>query len=324
MIFFFFLFQRNSSEKSTKDTLNHEKTKSKRTNGNTSLPPIPAPRSSSRTRTLVNDENNDDQERPRRFSTEISPRRKESSVPRSVSSNFDENEQTNSTDEQIPTRSITAKKKKVIGAGRHRLQGDSLPPLAPSSSASRRDDLIQSKGPPVGTPRPLPVVAQWAITSPTPHSTAEKLTTITSDNELDNDEEKYKPIKPTKRIVSPHPVTTNRITNDKKIQSKTIKNYDDDDDDAPRRSSSVRKSRSKVSDDDDEEDEFGDNRKKNNSREQDRYPKQRYDRYNDNDDDDFNNNSSRRAPSSTRKTVPADSSHRSHSRTNGNADDDLG
>ncbi len=112
------------------------------------------------------------------------------------------------------------KKKKVVGAGRHRLHGDSLPPLAPSS-ASRRDDFTQNKGPPVGTPRPQPLVAQWAITSPAPQSTAEKLTTITSDNERDDDEEKYKSVKSTKRIVSPHPTTTNRITNDKEKSIKT-------------------------------------------------------------------------------------------------------
>jgi len=316
------------------------------------LPPIPAPRSSSHIRTLVNDENNDDQERARRNSTEILSRRKESPVPRSVSSNFDENEQINSIDEQTPIRSITGKKKKVIGAGRHRLYGDSLPPLAPSSAASRRDDLTQSKGPPVGTPRPQPVVAQWAITSPSPHSTAEKLTTIASDSDLDHDEEKYKSLKPTKRTVSPHPIATTRIINDKKPQLTTINNDDhdnnndykklsrqkrqthstnnnnnnddDDDDNTAQRSSSVQKSRSKLSDDD-EEDEFVDHRKKTNSREQDQYSKQRYDRNNDNDNDDddaFDNVSSRRAPSSTLKTAAGDSSHRSHSKTNGNVDDD--
>ncbi len=241
---------------------------------------------------------------------------------RSISSNFDDNEQANSTDEQSSIRSVTKKKKKVIGAGAHRLYGDGLPPLAPSSAASRRDDFIQNKRPPAGTPRPQPVVAQWAITSPSPHSTAEKLTTIASDHELDNDEETYKSLKPNKRIVSPHPITTNRIKNDKKSQLTTINNDDDDDDNTLRRSLSVQKSRSKLSDDDDDEDEFGDNRKKTNSREQDRYSKQRYDRNNDNDDD-FNYVSSRRAPPSTRKTSAGNSSHQSHSRTNGNVDDDL-
>ncbi len=241
---------------------------------------------------------------------------------RSIPSNFDDNEQANSTDEQSSIRSVARKKKKVIGAGAHRLHGDGLPPLAPSSAASRRDDFIQNKRPPAGTPRPQPVVAQWAITSPSPHSTAEKLTTIASDHELDNDEETYKSLKPNKRIVSPHPITTNRIKNDKKGQLTTINN--DDDDNTLRRSLSVQKSRSKLSDDDDDDDAFGDNRKKTNSREQDRYSKQRYDRNNDNDDDDdFNYVSSRRAPSSTRKTSAGNSSHRSDSRTNGNVDDDL-
>jgi hypothetical protein len=199
--------------------------------------------------------------------------------------------------------------------------------------------LTQNKGPPVGTPRPQPIVAQWAITSPRP--TADKLTTIASDNELDDDEDKYKSSKSNNRIVSPHPKLTNRITHDKRNQLTTINkdddddfkrssrqkrhnqlNGDDDNDEYPsRRSPSVQKSRSRLSDDD--ENEFGDNRKKTDSREQDRYTKQRYDRNNDNDDEDFNQVSSRRTPSSTRKTAGGDSSHRSHSRTNGNGDDDL-
>ncbi|CAF0828943.1 unnamed protein product [Rotaria sordida] len=220
--------ERNSSEKSTKDKSNRisssEKIKSKTVNENTSLPPIPTPRSSSHTRTLINDENSDDQERSRRNSTEISSQRKESPIPRSNSSNFDENQQIDSTDEQTSIRTLTGKKKKVIGAGRHRLNGDSLPPLAPSSAVSRRDDLTVHKGPPAGTPRPQPLVAQWAITSPTPQSTAEKLTTITSDNELDDDEEKYKSLQTNKRIGSPHSNTTNRIILDRKNQQLTNNN----------------------------------------------------------------------------------------------------
>jgi hypothetical protein len=300
------------------------------------LPPIPAPRSSSLNRKLVNNENenSDDQERPRRRSKDVSPRRNPSPVPRSVSSNFDELEQMNSTEEQASMRPLPGKKKKVIGAGRQRLQGDSLPPLAPSSAASRRDDFPQTKGPPVGTPRPQPIVAQWAITSPSPHSTAEKLTTISSDNELDNDEDKYKSLKPIKRIVSPHPITTNRIINNKnnpltidnngdyqKLSRQKRRDYlndDDDDNNTLQRSSSTQKSRSKLSDDD----EVDDTQKKTNSKAQDRYSRQRYDRNNDDDDDDVNNVPSRRVPSSTRKSSSGDSSHRFHSKTNGNTDDD--
>ncbi len=301
------------------------------------LPPIPAPRSSSLNRKLVNNENenSDDQERPRRRSKDVSPRRNPSPVPRSVPSNFDELEQMNSTEEQASMRPLPGKKKKVIGAGRQRLQGDSLPPLAPSSAASRRDDFPQTKGPPVGTPRPQPIVAQWAITSPSPHSTAEKLTTISSDNELDNDEDKYKSLKPIKRIVSPHPITTNRIINNKnnpltidnngdyqKLSRQKRRDYLNDDDDdnnnTLQRSSSTQKSRSKLSDDD----EVDDTQKKTNSKAQDRYSRQRYDRNNDDDDDDVNNVPSRRVPSSTRKSSSGDSSHRFHSKTNGNTDDD--
>jgi hypothetical protein len=258
----------------------------------------------------VNDENenSDDQEHSRRRSPKASPRRNQSPVPRSASSNFNENEPINSTEEQSSVRPMPGKKKKVIGAGRHRLQGDSLPPLAPSSAASRRDDFPQTKGPPVSTPRPQPLVAQWAITSPSPHSTAEKLTTISSDNEFDNDEDKYKSSKPTKRIVSPHPNTTNRITNNKKNQFTTD---DNDDDNTAQRSSSVQKSRSKLSDD-----EVDDTQKKSNSRAQDRYSKQRDDR--NGDDDDVNHVPSRRVLPST-----GDSSRRSHSKTNGHTEDDL-
>jgi hypothetical protein len=291
---------------------------------------------------LINDENSgDDEERPRRHSTELSPRRKESPVSRSISSNFDETERINSADDPTSTRTITGKKKKVIGAGRHRLNGDGLPPLAPSSAASRRDDLTQNKGPPVGTPRPPPLVAQWAITSPALYSTAEKLTTISSDNERD-DEEKYKSLKAAKRIVSPHPITTNRITNDKKSQLIPINNNDsdenvvnngykkssrqkrhthlnsddDDDENTSRQPSSAQKSRSRLNNDSDEEDE---NRKKVNSREQNRNAKQYYDT---NNDDDFNKDSNRRRPTSARKRTSSNSSHRSHSRTNENVDDD--
>ena len=212
-------------------------------------------------------------------------------------------------------RTITGKKKKVIGAGRYRSQGDSLPPLAPSSAASRRDDFPQNKGPPVGTPRPQATVAQWAITSPSPRSVADKLTTIASDNELDNDEDKHRSLKPSKRIVSPHPITTNRIINDKKNQLPTSTNGDDnndyqkpsrqrrqnhfndddddDDDNSPRKSSSVQKSRSRLSDNDDD------------------------------DDDDVNKTSNGRGSSSARKPTAGASSSRSHSRTNGNMNDDL-
>ena len=225
------------------------------------------------------------------------------------------NEPTTTADDQSPMRSMAGKKKKVIGAGRNRLPGDSLPPLAPSSSASRREDITQSKGPPVGTPRPQAVVAQWAITSPTPHSTAEKLTTINSDNELDNDEEGYKSLKASKRIVSPHPRTTNRIINEKKKNQFTMNNNDDEEDSPSRRSLSMRKSRSKLSDDDENDSE--DRRKKTNSTERDRHSRQRYDR-NDDDNDDDEKISSRRIPTST-----GDSSRRSHSRTNGKIDDDL-
>ncbi|CAF3100793.1 unnamed protein product [Rotaria sp. Silwood2] len=304
--------ERNSSEKPTKDKSSRvsssEKIKSKTVNANTSLPPIPAPRSSSHSRTLIADENSDDQERPRRHSTEISPRRKESPVPRSTSSNFDENQSIDSTDERTSIRSITGKKKKVIGAGRHRLNGDTLPPLAPSSATSRRDDLIQNKGPPVGTPRPQALVAQWAITSPSPQSTAEKLTTIASDNELDDDEGKYKSLQITKRTGSPHPNTTNRIIHDKKNElakhnnenlinsdykkssrdkqhHTNLKKDDDDENDngnISRRSSSAQRSRSKLNNEDDE-DKFNESHKKHNLKEQDHYSKQHYDRHNDND-----------------------------------------
>lgn len=223
-----------------------------------SLPPIPAPRSSSHTRRVINDDNSDDPERPRRHSTDTSPRRKESPIPRSVSSNLDENQQVDSTDEQGSIRSVTRKKKKVIGAGRGRLNGDSLPPLAPSSAASRREDFPISKGPPVGTPRPQATVAQWAITSPTPQGAAEKLTTITSDNEVDDDEDKYKSVKSSKRIVSPHPSTTNRIVHDKKNQLTTAKNDTDDNDENLINSDYKRSSRDKrqknLNNDDDDND----------------------------------------------------------------------
>ncbi|CAF3439638.1 unnamed protein product [Rotaria sp. Silwood1] len=349
--------ERNSSEKSTKDKSNRisssERIKSKTVNENTSLPPIPAPRSSSHTRTLIVDESSDDQERPRRHSTEISPRRKQSPAPRSISSNFDENQQIDSTDEQTSIRTTTGKKKKVIGAGRHRLNGDSLPPLAPSSATSRRDDLTQNKGPPAGTPRPQALVAQWAITSPSPQSTAQKLTTITSDNELDDDEDKHKSLQITKRTGSPHPNTTNRIIPDRKHQLKTNtnenlinndykkssrdkqhhndlhKNGDDDDnnnENVSRRSPAIQNSRSRYNDEDDGENELINTRKKHHLKEQDRYSKPHYDRNNDNDDDNnFNHESSRRTTSSARKTNTAagDSSHRSYSRKHENDDDDL-
>ena len=132
----------------------------------------------------------------------------------------------------------------------------------------------------------------------------EKLTTITSDNELDHDDEKYRSVKPTKRIVSPHPVTTNRIINDNDHTSRR----------------SISGSRSKLNNND-EEDESDDYRKKKNSREQDRSSKKRYDR-NDDDDDEFNNVSNRQVQSLTCKSTNGDSSHRSHSKTNGHIDAD--
>ncbi|CAF4334946.1 unnamed protein product, partial [Adineta steineri] len=108
---------KNSTEKPAKDKSNHKPTKSKSTDENLSQPPKPAPRSFSQTRTIINDENNDDQDRSRRYSTEHSPQRKESPISRPVSSNNNDNEQLNSTDDQTSIRSIPGKKKKVIGAG---------------------------------------------------------------------------------------------------------------------------------------------------------------------------------------------------------------
>lgn len=201
----------------------------------------------------------------------------------------------------------------MIGAGRHRTPGDALPPLAPSSAASRRDDFPQTKGPPVGTPRPQPMVAQWAITSPTPQSTADKLTTIASDNELDNDDERHKPSKATKRIVSPHPITTNRINQERKNQFMA---GDNDDDDIPQRSSSISKARSRFNNDDN--DEYGEKPKRTHSRE--------YRDRNNEEDDDRNNTYNKRPSSSTRKSTTANgdggTSSRSHPKTNGNRHDD--
>ncbi|CAF5184571.1 unnamed protein product, partial [Rotaria magnacalcarata] len=222
---------RNAPEKPTKDKSNRlsndERIKSKAVNENASLPPIPAPRSSSHTRTFACDDNSDGENHPRRHSIENSPRRKESPVARSASSNFDENQQIDSTDEQTTIRSVTRKKKKVIGPGRSRLNGDNLPPLAPSSASSRRDDFPQNKGPPLGTPRPPALVAQWAITSPSPHSKAEKLTTITSDGEHD-DEQKYDSLESSKRAGSPHLKIINRITRDRTNQLPRTNNINDD------------------------------------------------------------------------------------------------
>lgn len=286
--------ERNLPEKSHKEK--HKST----SNENTSLPPIPAPRSSSRNRTLLNDDNSDDQERPRRFSTEVSPRRKESPVPRSVSSNFEETETNNSTDEQSTIRSTTGKKKKVVGPNRNRLHGDSLPPLAPSSAASRREDFPLSRGPPVGTPRPQPLVAQWAITSPAPQSTADKLTTITSDNELDRDEDRYKSYKSNKRTTSPHPNTTNRVVNGNQNQSKTIHTH--------------------INNDDDDDDEIDDYRKRTHSEK--RSQKNKFDDNDNNSSNQSDSGSNRRVSSSTRKTTNGYSSHRSNSRTSRHRDDD--
>jgi len=235
------------------------------------------------------DDNSDDQERPRRFSTEISPRRKESPMARSASSNFEENEPNNSTDEQSTLRSTMGKKKKVLGPNRNRLHGDSLPPLAPSSAASRREDFPQSRGPPVGTPRPQPLVAQWAITSPAPQSTADKLTTIASDNELDHDEDKSKSIKPNKRITSPHPNTTNRVITEQ--QSYTNNNNDEINDHRERPHAKRRSEKTNFDD-------------------------------NDNNSNQSDSGSHRRVSSSTRKTTNGHSSHRSHSRTSAHRDDD--
>ena len=275
--------------------------------------PVPAPRSSSRNRTLVNDDNSDDQERPRRSSREISPRRNGSPVLRSASSRVDEN---NSGDEQPATRPMPGKKKKLIGAGRHRAPGDNLPPLAPSSAASRREDFPQTKGPPVSTPRPQPVVAQWAITKQIPPSSAEKLTSIASDNELDNDDERNKL---SKRITSPHPITTNRINNERKNQMMTRDN-DDDDDDTPRRSSPMSKPRSRFDGDDDK---YGEKSKTTRPKgEEERYSRQRYDRNDEDDDNDRNETYQKRPSSSTRKSTNGGSSSRSHPKTNGNMNDD--
>ncbi|CAF1574488.1 unnamed protein product [Rotaria magnacalcarata] len=304
--------ERNAPEKPTKDKSNRlsndERIKSKAVNENASLPPIPAPRSSSHTRTFACDDNSDGENHPRRHSIENSPRRKESPVARSASSNFDENQQIDSTDEQTTIRSVTRKKKKVIGPGRSRLNGDNLPPLAPSSASSRRDDFPQNKGPPLGTPRPPALVAQWAITSPSPHSKAEKLTTITSDGEHD-DEQKYDSLESSKRAGSPHLKIINRITRDRTNQLPRTNNINDDtkenlmhadyqtssrdkrhtyldqdgddnndDGSVSRRSTSKSKSRSKLND---EDNEFGEIQKKTNPKEQDRYSK----RVEKNDDD---------------------------------------
>ncbi|CAF0974824.1 unnamed protein product [Adineta steineri] len=303
--------EKNSTEKPAKDKSNHKPTKSKSTDENLSHPPKPAPRSFSQTRTIINDENNDDQDRSRRYSTEHSPQRKESPISRPVSSNNNDNEQLNSTDDQTSIRSITGKKKKVIGAGRHRLNNDSLPPLAPSSAASRREDLTQNKGPPIGTPRPQPLVAQWAITMQAPQSTAEKLTTIASDNELDDDNDRKKS-KSSKRIVSPRSNNDNnneytKNNNQKKsTRHKQNTHSNDDDDNMSQRSSSSRqKSRSRLSNND-QEDEIN--------------SKQYYKKNNDDDDDDDSN---RRKPSSLRKIANNNSSHGSRSRNNENSDDDL-
>ena len=187
----------------------------------------------------------------------------------------------------------------MIGAVRHRLNGDNLPPLAPSSSTSRRDDLTQYKGPPAGTPRPQAAVAQWAITDPKPRATGEQLTTITSDNELDDDEGKHnKVVQSNKRIISPHPTTRNRTVHDKRNSSSITnnehdtnneddndylnnnhkmvlhrnrhsdlnRNDDNNDENTTRRSLSGRKARSRERRNDDEDD-LNDNRNKTSSRE---------------------------------------------------------
>ena len=152
-------------------------------------------------------------------------------------SRFDDEDSNHSNDEQAPARSTVVKKKKVLGPIRQRGDGDSLPPLAPSSAASRREEFPVSKGPQVGTPRPSAPVAPWAITSHTLPSNAEQLTTIASDNELDVDDDRQKSERSSKRITSPHPIAVNRTMVDK---GSYIKNNDDENPPSHRTRSSSR------------------------------------------------------------------------------------
>lgn len=213
---------------------------------------------------------------------------------------------------------MPGKKRKLIGAGRYRASGDNLPPLAPSSAASRREDYPQTKAPPVSTPRPQPLVAQWAITKQIPDSSADKLTTIASDNELDNDDARNKL---SKRITSPHPITANRIKNER--ENRMITRDNDDEEDTLRRSSSMSKSRSRFDNDDDDK-----SKTTRSKGEEERYSRQRYDRNHEDDDNDRNETYPKRPSSSTRKPTTTSagggggSSSRSHSKTNGNRNDD--
>lgn len=241
------------------------------------------------------DPSSDAEERPRGHSHDRSPRARESPISRSQSSRFDDDDSNHSNDEQQPVRPTIGKKKKLIGPPRSRLNGDNLPPLAPSSAASRREDFAVSKGPPVGTPRPSGVVAQWAITSPSPHPGAEKLTSIASDNELDADADRHRAPKPPPRLQSPHLNARNRVQQGK-VKTSSGLNDDDDDEDHPKQSSrsktkdhmegdtsersSARKvlSRFDVNDDDDDQDGPVNNELKSvQSKDRDRSARQRQD-----------------------------------------------
>jgi hypothetical protein len=124
-----------------------------------------------------------------------------------------------SSDESRPVRATLGKKKKLIGPVRSRQNIAHLPPLAPSSAASRRDDSTLNKGPPIGTPRPSGLVAQWAITSPSPHPPAEKLTSIVSDNENDDDNNRPRTLQ---RTILPPSSAKNGIRREKKTNSDRI------------------------------------------------------------------------------------------------------
>lgn len=228
-------------------------------------------------------------------------------MSQSHSSRFDDDDQINSNEERtaLRTTATTGKKKKLLGPIRHR---DNLPPLAPSSSASRREDFTMSKGPPVSTPRPTGPVAPWAITSHTPIGTAEKLTSIVSDNELDvDDDHKQRSAKPAGRIFSPHPTVTNRINRP-----------DDDDENKDRKPMPPKPRTRRLVAENKDEGESEDPRKNVNVKERDQFPTRRFNPPNAEDDDDDDD-----APSSRRTVGAGDSSSRSHSRTNKNLDDDL-
>ncbi|CAF1006009.1 unnamed protein product [Adineta ricciae] len=273
--------EKNSSEKPSKDKPSHKSLKSNLTDENTKIPPKPAPRSISHNRIPNSDDNIDDHDRPRRHSTDRLSQRKESPLP----ANPDGNERVNSPDSQTGNRPLPGKKKKVIGPGRQRSQGDNLPPVAPSA-ASRREDIPQHKGPPVGTPRPQPLVAQWAITSPTPQYPVEKLTTITSDNENDNDEKS----KSTKKTS-----TSNQRHSNGHLS---------------RESSERQKSSSRLSNHTDENDESDGMSRRTSS-------KRRHNRNHDDDSD------RKEQPSMRKSTSNHNSTHRSHSKSNGFVDDDA-